>query len=254
MPPLNYNPLAPTYHQRYEVNPLPGVAAALQELAQNAAQILEVGCGTGHWLSLLSPRSGRVLGLDYSPGMLRQAQARDPSLGLVNGEAGQLPFPAGAFDLVFCVNALHHFPHKQVFLAEARRLLRRAGRLAIVNMDPHTGRDRWYLYDYFEGTREADLRRFPSSGTLVDWLIAAGFEHAHWRVAQHIQHTHLGRAVLDDHFLQKHGTSQLALLSEAVYEAGWARLKADLDRAEAAGATLSFESDLSLVMVTAQRP
>lgn len=251
MRPLNYNPLAPTYHQRYDVSPLPGVEAALRELAQNAQQILEVGCGTGQWLSLLAPLGGRVIGLDYSPGMLREAQGRHPAGWLVNGEAGQLPFASGAFDLVFCVNAFHHFPHKRAFITEAHRLLRSGGALAIINMDPHTGRDRWYLYHYFEGTRETDQHRFPSSGALVDWLIAAGFERAHWRVAHHIQHTHMGRAVLDDHFLQKHSTSQLALLSDEVYNAGLARLKADLAEAEAAGRELNFESNLSLVMVTA---
>lgn len=254
MPPLNYNPLAATYHQRYDVSPLPGVTAALHELAQDARQVLEVGCGTGHWLSSLAALGGQVIGLDYSPGMLRAAQARDPALRLINGEASQLPFLAGSFDLVYCVNALHHFPAKQAFISEAGRLLRPGGALAIINMDPHAGRDRWYLYDYFEGTREADRRRFPSSGTLLDWLIAAGFERAHWRVAHHIQHTHVGRAVLADHFLQKHSTSQLALLSDDVYNAGLARLTAEVERAEAEGVTLNFESDLSLVMVTAQRP
>src|SRR5437660_25768 len=83
-----------------------------------------------------------------------------------------LLLPDAGFDLIFCVNAFHHFPQPRVFICEARRLLRPGGALAITGMDPHAGRDRWYLYDYFVGTQDTDLRRFSSSGTILDWMVA----------------------------------------------------------------------------------
>ena len=42
---------------------------------------------------------------------------------------------------------------------------------ALVAMDPHTGRDFWYVHDFFPGTRETDLARFPSSGMILDWMV-----------------------------------------------------------------------------------
>ncbi len=248
---VNYNQIAPNYHQRYAVNPLAGVAGELRTLAQKGGvgDVLEVGCGTGRWLAELQSFAGRIYGVDLSPGMLSQARERDAGFRLTRADANHLPFPDAAFDLVFCVNALHHFGSPRAFVAEARRLLRPCGALAVVNMDPHTGRDRWYLYDYFAETREIDLRRFPSGGALLDWMIGVGFTRVEWRVAEHIYKEQVGREVLDDHFLQKHGTSQLALLSDEAYAAGLSRIHAALAEAEASGTEAVFTTDLWLPLM-----
>lgn len=253
---VNYDTIAPAYHHRYAVNSLRGVATELHSLVQKckAEAILEVGCGTGRWLAELRADARLVCGLDLSPGMLRQAREHLPEAPLVCGRANQLPFAEAAFDLVFCVNAIHHFDQPQVFIAEARRLLRPGGALAVICMDPHTGRDRWYLYDYFEGTREADLRRFPSGGMVLDWMTAAGFHSVEWQAAERIRNRLMGREVLDSHFLQKHGTSQLALLTDAAYTAGLSKIKAALAEAEAVGTTLVFPVDIWLTMLTGWAP
>jgi len=262
MPKVDYDQIAPHYDARYAANRLEGIGGLLRQLTAEAggrqARLLEVGCGTGYWLSLLGPHTGPICGLDLSAGMLRQARGQAPSASLVRGEAGRLPFASASFDLLVCVNALHHFPDPRAFVAEARRLLRPGGTLVNVGMDPHAGRDRWYLYDYFPGTLENDTRRFPSAGMLVDWVKAAGFERATWLTAEHILNIQRGRAVLDDPFLQKHGTSQLALLSDQAYHAGLARLRQTLDAAEAAakagGETLEFVTDLWMSAVIARAP
>ncbi len=249
---MNYDAVAPAYDGRYAVNSLSGVARLLGALAREvgARAALEVGCGTGHWLLELRPMVPTIAGLDLSAGMLRQARQR-AELRLVRGTAAELPFPSSAFDLVYCINALHHFPRPRDFVREARRLLRPGGALLVVGMDPHAGRDRWYVYDYFDGTRATDLARFPASGSLLDWAIGAGFERATWQVVEATRSTLVGRAVLADHFLQKHGTSQLTLLSDEAYAAGLARLHAALEQAEARGETLEFVSDLWLIGLAA---
>jgi SAM-dependent methyltransferase len=249
---VNYDHLAPTYDQRYTVSQFAGVAATLRSLSQavGAGRVLEVGCGTGRWLAELQPVVRQMYGVDLSPGMLRQARQRSVSLTLICGHASRLPFADAGFDLIFCVNAFHHFPQPRTFISEARRLLRPGGALAIAGMDPHAGRDRWYLYDYFVGTHETDLRRFSSSGTILDWMAAAGFGRVEWRVAEHIRGQHVGQAVLQDPILQKHGTSQLALLTDEAYAAGIDQIKAALGEAQAAGRTLVFPVDISLTVVT----
>ena len=253
---VNYDRLAPVYHQRYTLNALTGVAASLMALARDgdAQRILEVGCGTGRWLAELWPVAHRVYGLDLSPGMLRQARQQDARFHLTCGRATRLPFPEAAFDLVFCVNALHHFDSPRVFISEARRLLRPGGALAVVGMDPHTGRDDWYLYHYFEGTLAADLGRFPSAGTILDWMIASGFDQVERRVAEHITRHFVGREVLGDYFLQKHSTSQLVLLTDEAYAAGVRRIEAALATAEAEGKTLVFPNDLFLAILVGRTP
>ena len=117
-------------------------------------------------------------------------------------------------------------------------------------MDPCFLRDRWYIYDYFEGTYETDLTRFPSWGTVLDWLLAAGFEHVAWQPVEQIQEHKVGRAIFADPFLQKDACSQLALLSDEAYAAGLQRIEAALAAAGAQGETLTFATDLLLTMLT----
>src|SRR5258706_1560939 len=172
---VNYDEVAPTFNDRYAVNPLAGVAQQLRTLAQAAGggRVLEVGCGTGRWLAELQPLAGQVIGLDLSRGMLGRAQARElPQVALAQGQGGELPFASGSLNMLYSVNALHHFPRPEAFIAEARRLLKPGGVLAIIGMDLRAGQVRWYLYDYFPETLPADLERFPSAGTLIDCMVA----------------------------------------------------------------------------------
>jgi len=257
-PRVDYDRIAPGYNRRFAANDTRGVAVALRSLVRELAgerardreplSILEVGCGTGHWLAGLEG-GHRLCGLDLSAGMLRQARQRPVSLDLVRGRAGRLPFAGGTFDLVYCVNAIHHFDDRSGFVAEARRLLRAGGALAVAGMDPRRARASWYVYDYFPGTYEADLARFPSWGTVADWMIAAGFARLSWQTVETIYDAKAGRAVLRDPFLGKDATSQLTLLDDEVYAAGLERIERALAAAEEAGQTLTFPTDLMLDML-----
>jgi ubiquinone/menaquinone biosynthesis C-methylase UbiE len=225
---IDYDVIAPTYDERYAVNRLDRVASALRSLTQQvgAGRILEVGCGTGRWLAELSPFARWVHGLDRSVEMLRKAKQREERFYLTRGQASQLPFPDAIFDLIFCVNALHHFDHPDAFICEAHRALRSGGALAIIGMEPPRDLERWYLYKYFEGTYEADLRRFPSAATVLDWMNEASFDRMEWRLVERIVNHKTGREILEDPFLQKQSTSQLVLLTDEAYAAGLSRMKA----------------------------
>ena len=253
---VNYDDLAPTYNQRYTINQHAGIVAALQAVVQttNAKLVLEVGCGTGRWLPELQSIAERVYGLDLSVGMLRQAHQRRADLDLICGHASRLPFPDAMFNLIFCVNAFHHFAQPHAFLAEARRLLGPGGKLAIIGMDPHDGQDRWYIYDYFEGTYEADVARFPARETLSAWMLTAGFADVEHFLVERMLHQVVDRGVLADPTLQKYGTSQLALLTDDAYTTGRRRIEAALVEAEARNERVSFPVDISLFMVIGTVP
>ena len=60
--------------------------------------------------------------------------------------------------------------------------------------------------------------------------------------------------MLDDPFLRKGSSSQLALLSDQAYAAGLARIDAALDRAEAADSELHFVVDVPLAMISGRAP
>ena len=248
---VNYDRIASTYDRRYEGGARTGTASALLALARDceAERILEVGCGTGRWLADLRPITDQLYGLDPSAGMLVKARARDKRLHLARGRAGRLVFPAASFDLVFCVNALHHFDQQRTFVFQARRLLRPGGALAVIGTDPRAAKDRSYQYRYFEGMYQTDLDRFPSWGTVLDWMAAAGFARVTWKMVERVLDHKIGRAVFWDPFLEKNATSQLILLTDEAYAAGLRRMREALQGAETAGEQLVFPMDIPIGML-----
>lgn len=249
-PQVDYDPIADGYDQRFLHDTSTGISSSLQRLIKtfDVQRVLEVGCGTGHWLALLSNHVPSLYGLDLSGGMLLKARQRTLPVGLAQGRAEQLPFQTDRFDLIYCVNAIHHFNLPESFVHEGARLLRPGGLLAVIGSDPHDASHTWYVYDYFEGTYQTDLERFPSQQDIFSWMQADGFEDMQHRLANHIQDVRHGRDVLQDPFLEKEATSQLTLLSDGAYQAGLDRIQADLDKASARGEELSFRADIRIFM------
>jgi demethylmenaquinone methyltransferase/2-methoxy-6-polyprenyl-1,4-benzoquinol methylase len=80
---------------------------------ENGGSVLDLCTGTGTLLTHLQAkvgRGGQVFGVDFSPGMLKVAQAKIESFAnvhLVEADAGSLPFEAGSFDAVTCSYAFY---------------------------------------------------------------------------------------------------------------------------------------------------
>jgi len=102
---------------------------------QAAGEVLDVGVGTGRSLPFYSP-SLRLTGLDISPEMIDRARRRAAILGravdLRVGDAQALPFEDDSFDTVMFSLALCSIPDDRRAIAEARRVLRPGGRVALL--------------------------------------------------------------------------------------------------------------------------
>lgn len=243
----NYEEVAPTFDQRYERHAYAGIAATLLEHVGPAPRsVLEVGCGTGHWLGVLAENGHLVTGLDASRGMLDKARAKLPEAPLVHGQAEQLPFASGCFERVVMINTLHHFAAPQQALREARRVLSASGCLLIIGLDPSSELDSWVIYDYFPSSLQRDRVRFPATSTLRSWLSDAGFAASRSFVAERIEHSLTARAALESGALARHTTSQLSELSDADYARGMAEIEQAATAAEAQGTTLSLHARLHL--------
>ena len=97
-------------------------------------RVLDVGTGTGAIALALAPLVQEVVGLDESEERL--ALARDgaqANVSFLAGDATDLPFERGAFDLVTCVRTLHHVRRPEVVIAELVRVTRLGGRLLVVD-------------------------------------------------------------------------------------------------------------------------
>ena len=227
----DYSQIAPTYNDRYNKNYLVNIENQLKILitSNNYKTILEVGCGTGRWISSLEDISKKIFGLDYSFDMIKIPKFDNTPLNLVNADAVHIPFKNNYFDLIFCVNAIHHFPDKEKFIKESTRTLSTKGMLAVFGVDPHIDKD-WYVYDYFDSVYENDLKRFPSLEMLTRILGAENFKEIEMKVVEEVHNERIGDDVFNDSFLNKHNCSQLANLSDDEYQKGIDNIKIQITK------------------------
>jgi len=98
---------------------------------------LDAGCGTGFLALELAARGHRVTGIDFAPSMVARAREKAAASGLAvrfdQGDAENLPFAAGSFDLVVSRHVLWTLPHPERALDEWLRVLRPGGRLAVID-------------------------------------------------------------------------------------------------------------------------
>ena len=116
------------------------LAATLGE--GSLGDLLDVGTGTGRMAELFASRADKVTAFDKSPEMLRIARARlqhlpAPNVDLVQGDFGALPFEAASFDTLLFHQVLHYAQAPEDVLAEAARVTRPGGQIAVVDFAAH---------------------------------------------------------------------------------------------------------------------
>jgi demethylmenaquinone methyltransferase / 2-methoxy-6-polyprenyl-1,4-benzoquinol methylase len=103
---------------------------------RHGMRVLDVATGTGlvaHGAARLVGEAGRVIGVDPSRGMLREAR-KAVAGPLVQGRAEALPFRDDLFDMLSMGFALRHVPELEVAFAEYRRVLKPGGHLLLLEV------------------------------------------------------------------------------------------------------------------------
>lgn len=104
------------------------------------AQVLDVGCGTGVLTRVLAcwTNVASVVGVDPAPALLSKARAAAvdmPNVRFEEGDGRSLPFESATFDTVTADSMLSHVPGPEQAIAEAFRVLRAGGCLAVLDGD-----------------------------------------------------------------------------------------------------------------------
>jgi SAM-dependent methyltransferase len=122
--------LARSVLRRYAIAPDVHERVARRFAAEDLTPVLDVGCGDGELARHLP--DGAWVGVDASAEML--AGAPEPHH---RADATALPFPAASFGSVALLYVLYHLPDPGVALAEARRVLRPGGLVAVAAPSRH---------------------------------------------------------------------------------------------------------------------
>jgi ArsR family transcriptional regulator len=100
----------------------------------------DLGCGTGQLTETVAPYVRRVISVDGSADMLEAARQRvgnARNVDLRQGELENLPIESGELDAAMLSLVLHYSPAPARALTEAGRVVRKGGRVLVVDMLPH---------------------------------------------------------------------------------------------------------------------
>lgn len=114
---------------------------------QSSDIVLDLACGTGENFKSIAARLGKnglLVGLDFSQGMIREANIRVRryqwgNILLLLGDASRLPFADSVFDRVICTYALKVIPPYHQALDEIVRVLKHGGILVVLDEKPLRG-------------------------------------------------------------------------------------------------------------------
>lgn len=145
---------------------------------------LDLGCGSGFFLSDLRQLCNDITGLDISIGMLNHARQRYTDAHYLCGDAEQLPLADSCLDLVFSSLALQWCHSLLTALSEIKRVLTPQGHLLFATLSKGSLPElqaAWAAVDGFQHVNE-----FPDAGSLADTIACSGLQCRQWQVHRHV--------------------------------------------------------------------
>lgn len=189
-------------------------------LDDEKAIVLDVACGTGDLsLELQSKAKARVVGTDFCRPMLAIAKTKTSDLGFsipyVEGDALGLSFADESFDAVTIAFGLRNLANFQDGLSELHRILKKGGKLAILEFSSPVVPGFRQLFNFYftsilpriggaiSGSRGAyeylpdSVSKFPDQKNLARMMAETGFSDVEYRnLTGGIAALHLGTKTL----------------------------------------------------------
>ncbi len=132
--------------------------------------VADLGAGEGTLSQLLAKNARKVIAIDNSPKMVEFGSKLAKKHGFKNleyrlGDIEDPPIAKNSVDLAILSQALHHAIHPQRAIAAAHRILKRGGRLVILDLLSHRFERARELYaDHWLGFSEVELHQFLEKG------------------------------------------------------------------------------------------
>lgn len=134
--------------------------------------VADIGAGTGAFLKLLSDKTGpagKVYAVDISDEFVehmkkRKVKEKLSNLEVVKGEMEKTTLPENSIDVVFICNTYHHFGNYKAMLEDMKKILKKNGRLSIVEFDKVPGKSRQWVIDHIRAEKKVFLNEIISAG------------------------------------------------------------------------------------------
>lgn len=102
------------------------------------SEMLELGCGTGHWSNYFTQQGFRVTGIDTSDAMLQVARYKNIDAEFKLGNAENIPFENESFDIISSITMLEFVDNQDNVIQEIRRVLRKGGWLILGSLNTNS--------------------------------------------------------------------------------------------------------------------
>jgi ubiquinone/menaquinone biosynthesis C-methylase UbiE len=169
-----------------------GMEKRLEHLIPKCEVAVDLGCGTGDLLSLLSRKAKRVIGVDNSPGMLEAARKLhhldETRVSLRVGDLQHLPLRDAEVDCAVMTMVLHHVSEPEKVILEVAKVLKAGKTFVLIDLSKHKDEkmrsrfhDRWLGFEQNEirtwltkaGLSVEDEERFPLKNGLEAFALQA---------------------------------------------------------------------------------
>ncbi len=147
------------------------------------SRVIDLGCGSGTFTSLLQRAGYDCVGLDISGKLIEAGRRKHPALELLQGDIEHLPFATASFDGVLLSGVVHHFPDPSPCAAEVSRILRPQGRF--MAFDPNRMNPFMWLYRDPASPFYSSVGVTANERPVLPHRVAAVFERAGFDVTTH---------------------------------------------------------------------
>ena len=119
---------------------------SLIDWSKKPKRVLDMGCGSGRWDTLLAPLVGELVAADASFEALGVAKRNvlAPNVSFLESSPETLPFADGYFDLIFSLGVLHHLPDTQAAISSLACKIAPGGQLLIYLYYAFDNRPAWF--------------------------------------------------------------------------------------------------------------
>ncbi len=150
-----FNDIAPEWNKlKHQIIGDFDLNSSILSYIDDCEMAVDLGCGTGEFLTKLKSRSKYTIGVDNSPNMLEEARKlfknSNDYVNLRLGELEHLPLSDSEADLAVISMVLHHISNPYEVISEVARILKKGGSFIIADFDKHkneemrkTYGDRW---------------------------------------------------------------------------------------------------------------